>query len=180
MNIKYDLIKDVSSMDSENIIRYTNDNYYFQDELGNLNENDIDDIFQKFLLSYFARVSSLCNNYKKEGNEFLKWLNKFGSEKFISIFDEVDFEKVNVKRLIKVLTNYDILMEQSIDEDDVDCIVDTLIDIPISFYSKMEEWNCFKVEKSLNVKQYFEPYESNEFNSLSINWIPAEMQVYLL
>ena len=30
------------------------------------------------------------------------------------------------------------MLEQAIDENDVDCLLDTLIDIPLSFYSKIE------------------------------------------
>ncbi|HHD2602674.1 hypothetical protein ACV3RG_13030 [Clostridium perfringens] len=178
MDRKNELMEIVSNLNSKTIAKYNND-YYFQDVLDDLDENDVKDIFDKFLLSYFARVSYLFNNYDKESKKFLKWFTNVGSEKILPIFGALDFKKINVKRLVKLLTNYDVIMEQSIDEDDVDCLLDTLIDIPLGFYLKMEEWNCFKVEEKLNEKDYFEPYKSNELNSLSI-WMPAEMQVSLL
>lgn len=173
-----ELMEIVSHLSPKTILKYSNDDYYFQDVIDNLDENNVEDIFDKFLLSYFARVSYLFMNYKKESEQFLRWFNKTGSNKFLPIFNALDFEKINVKRLIKLLTNYDIMLEQAIDENDVDCLLDTLIDIPLSFYSKIEEWNCFELKEKIN-NPFFERYIENELLNLVCD-IPAEMQVYLL
>jgi hypothetical protein len=165
----------------ENIERYSNKNYYFQDEVENFSneQKEIPIIIQKFIESYLARVNDFCELTNNEDKEFFNWYNNIGKDKLLVLFDKICYEKINVNRMIKIFTNYDVLLEQAVDEDDVDCLLDALIDIPTSIYEKMKEWNCLKAEDFIYKPNGCETYKSNQINIKFIE-IPAEMQVSLL
>jgi hypothetical protein len=123
-------------MNLTNILEYRNDDYYFQDVIENLEGDSAKEIFDKFLLSYFARVSYLFANYREESLKFSKWFDTIGNNKFLIASDLLEHGKGNIKRLIKILINYDIMLEQAISEHDVDCLLEVLIDIPIEIERK--------------------------------------------
>lgn len=171
----------IHDLNYENIKQYSNEDYYFQDQIEELakEQNEIPIIIEKFLYSYLARVSRFCDLSTNENKEFINWYNTIGKEKLLVLFDKVCYEKIKVDRLIKIFTNYDVLLEQAVDENDVDCLLDVLIDIPTSIYEKMIEWNCLKTEDYIYKSKYFETYKSSQLNIEFIN-MPAEMQVSLL
>ena len=134
-------------MNLTNISQYRNDDYCFQDVIENLEGNNAKEIFDKFLLGYFARVSYLFANYKEESLKFSRWFDTIGNNKFLTASELLECEKTDTKRLIKILINYDITLEQAISEHDVDCLLDVLIDIPLEIEQKVR--TCNLTQKNL-------------------------------
>ena len=172
MERNYKTLKEkFSRLNDENIMEFYNPDYYFQDvveELGN-DKSDIPVIFEKFLYSYLSRVAELIKFNTKESNNFIEWFNNKAQSKMTVIFNEECNLNIDVKKFKKVLANYDVLLEQAVDEEDVDCLLDILMDIPTNLHQRMKEWKCFEVQNTTFDYENFETYKSNESNSYFID-----------
>lgn len=126
---KNELIK--KTIENLNINNLKNFNSFLE-----LNENNIYISIEDFLINYFYTVNLLFKNDDTKSNQFLKWYQKEGKDKLIYIFNLKKYSNINVKKTIKILVHYNILMEQSITTEDADCLLNVLIDTPISIYLK--------------------------------------------
>lgn len=174
-NGKYNVCNIIYNVDYEHLKDFYNEDYYFQDEVDNLS-NDVSDIIEKFLKSYFFRVSSLCIKESSEANQFLMWYNKDGKNKAESILKRIDANKINIDRIVKLFIHYDVLMEQAIEEKDLDCLLNVLMDTLVSIYDKIESWECFK---SNDIELTCSVYDENEFIILN-NEMSANTQAFFI
>jgi len=177
--------KSISSV-IEDINFYTikcfDDNYDFQGEFEELDKIDSEkSIIEKFLHSYLCKVNFLCSYAINDAEVFLQWYREKGKSNLMPLIGEIDYSKINFKKLIRIFMRYDILMEQAVYEKNPDSLLNLLIDIPMSIYQKLQEWNCLNVEVNELKRHFFEQYESNILKANNLkNLIPAEMQVFLL
>ena len=123
--------------DLQKIKEYCDNEYFFQDYiLINKNKNRfLSDLIKEFFLSYFARVKCLEKMDEKVFITFYDWFNKKGKIKIKKLLNLID-ENINREYVINVLTTYDGLIEQGLDEGS-DCLLDTLIDAPSSIYKEI-------------------------------------------
>ncbi len=157
--------------------------YYCRKEIKDICEaGNEQTIIEKFLHSYLGKVRFLCESYDKQGNLFMKWYNKAGKDKLILLTKQMKYDKIQLKSLVKFITRYELLLEQSISEDNVDGILNLLIDIPKKIYKKLKEWDCFYNGRIVYDPKKLESYQGKTVsnNMLSNIQIPAVMQVSLL
>lgn len=175
------LVSDILDLNFDSVKKYCDEDYYFQDEVDTLisTNEKIPQIIEKFLLSYLSRISYLCSNNLQESRKFIDWFNKVGNNKLMPVIKNLDFDKINSGRLIKVLTNYDILMEQSIDEKNVDCLVNILIDIPIKLYKKMQEWECLNQSNNILVNNV-KTYKVNPLNNSNFMYTCSDAGIFIM
>lgn len=119
---------------------FNDDQYYFQDDIDSLviDNSKVDYIIEKFLYNYLIKINYLNKIDSDKIGYFIDWYNENGKNQLIPLFDQICYEKLDVNRLVKIFVNYDILLEQAIDEENEDSLINLLIDIPKGIYGKLQ------------------------------------------
>lgn len=172
----------LKKIDFDNVKRFEYE-YYCRKEIKSICEaGNEETIIKKFLYSYLGKVNFLCTFDEGQGKLFIKWYEEKGKENLIPLLEQVQYDKVKVISLVKTITRYELLLEQSIYEKNVDSILNLLIDMPTSICSKLKEWGCLTSNGRISYDpKFLESYESNMVNKFNLNnMIPAAMQVSLL
>jgi hypothetical protein len=124
------IIETINNMKLDNIKKF-NSVYCFQDDADNFNKNTGKiEMTEKFLFAYLCRI---CLLYKLSENDvelFIKWYLEKGHDKLIELISQICNKNIDVTRLKKFFLRYDILLEQTIYEKNVDGLLDLLISIP--------------------------------------------------
>lgn len=177
------LIKNTLEDMSYNNLKKFDENYYCRKEIKLMNElKNGENIIQKFLFSYLGKVKYFCELDKEYSELFIKWYNEKGKDNFKPLLGEIDYEKIKINSLIKTITRYEILLQQSVREKNIDSLLNLLIDSSKNIYGKLLDWGCLVLKRKMTcVFQFWRAYESNRTEKYNFDTsIPAEMQVSLL
>ena len=88
-------------------------------------------IYEMFIESYYARIRYFYKIDPIKCSTFAKWFEKEGKGILENILGEINDDKIKREKLIKVLVGYDILMRQSVDENNIDGLSNVLFSIPM-------------------------------------------------
>lgn len=131
------LLNFLSEDECKKVENYYKKSKFFQDYIlvSKIEHESLSNLIKEFFLSYFARVEYLEKMDERRYLQLNKWIIKKGKNKIKELLDYTK-EDINKEGVVNILVTYDGLIEQGMDED-ADCLLDILIDVPLSIYKEM-------------------------------------------
>lgn len=124
------IIETINNMNLDNIKKF-NSVYCFQDDSDKFSGSmDKIEMTEKFIYAYLCRICLLYKLSENDAKLFIKWYTDKGRNKLIELISQISNKNINIIKLKKFFLRYDILLEQTIYESNVDGLLDLLTTIP--------------------------------------------------